>query len=149
VGDIAADTDDTDDVPAVPMQRRQRRLHVPVASGSGERPFVGDCLPGQRFGVCRLVLGRIAGTDDFSNGTPDQSCRLDALALEPTTEGIHAALFPVQPEHNIVDRFNQVPKALLTGPQRVLGVGMIRNLPGVRRETVAGWGHSDGKPLAG
>src|SRR5215208_4960195 len=106
-----------------------------------EGPLVGDCLAGQRTKVGLFVLWSAFLTHDLPDGSSDQSCRLDTFPLEPASKGIHATLLPVETKHYIVDRLHQKTKPLLTGPESIFRLSVIRRLSGVGHQSVAGGSH--------
>jgi hypothetical protein len=71
------------------------------------------------------------GADDLGDGLSDQTGRTVALPLQPTPERIHATLIPVQPEHHVINGFDETAEALFAGLQRMLRGSAIAQLTGV------------------
>ena len=118
LGDVAADADDTRHRSARPAERREGRLHVPQAPAGGAGPLVGHGLAGERAQVGALVDRGALVAHDLGGGPAQEVRGLEPLALEPAAEDVDAALIPIQPEHHVVDRFDQRPEALLRALDR-------------------------------
>src|SRR5687767_3018745 len=96
-----------------------------------EQPVIGHRLTRECLEIGALVRRSLLRPDDFTDGPSNQIVRLEALALEPAPECLHAPLLPVEAEDHVVDRLDEVPETLLTRLQLALGAAPIRQFPSV------------------
>src|SRR5690349_12925629 len=149
LSDVSSNSADSGDLAVGTMQRRQRGLHVAEPILRLEGPLVGDALSGQSTRVCCLMHRRLFRSNDLSNRSPDEGCGLDSFPLEPAPEGMHAALIPIQPEHDVVDRFNELTERLFSRQQLLLRLAALRARVTETNQSIGGGDDSEGEPLIG